>query len=70
MRKIHARIFSYTPNPRIWKALITAELVGVNVEVRGDNPKNLKNQNYKLNIFKKKKLHIMFINFSKLNFNN
>ena len=32
--------------------------------------KYLKNQNYKLNIFKKKKLHIMFINFSKLNFNN
>ena len=32
--------------------------------------KYLKNQNYKLNIFKKKNLHIMFINFSKLNFNN
>lgn len=32
--------------------------------------KYLKNQNYKLNIFKKKKLHIMFVNFSKLNFNN
>ena len=29
------RIFSYLPNPRIWKATITARLCGVDVEVRG-----------------------------------
>jgi glutathione S-transferase len=29
------RIFSYLPNPRIWKATITARLCGVEVEVRG-----------------------------------
>ncbi|WP_188610906.1 glutathione S-transferase family protein [Chelatococcus reniformis] len=29
------RIFSYLPNPRIWKATIAARLVGVEVEVRG-----------------------------------
>jgi hypothetical protein len=30
-----AGIFSYLPNPRIWKAPITARLCGVEVEVRG-----------------------------------
>ena len=30
------RIFSYLPNPRVWKALIAAELCGVEVEVIGD----------------------------------
>lgn len=29
------RIFSYLPNPRIWKATIAARLCGVKVEVRG-----------------------------------
>jgi glutathione S-transferase len=29
------RIFSYLPNPRVWKALIAARLCGVDVEVRG-----------------------------------
>ena len=29
------RIFSYLPNPRIWKATIAARILGVNVEVRG-----------------------------------
>jgi glutathione S-transferase len=29
------RIFSYQPNPRIWKATIAARLTGVDVEVRG-----------------------------------
>ena len=37
------RIFSYLPNPRVWKALIAAELLGVHVEVVGDKPKNLGN---------------------------
>ena len=35
------RIFSYLPNPRIWKATIAARLCGVEVEVRGAAPKEL-----------------------------
>ena len=35
------RIFSYLPNPRVWKSLIAAELCGVEVEVVGDKPPNL-----------------------------
>src|SRR5713101_7824289 len=35
------RIFSYLPNPRVWKATIAARLCGVEVEVRGDSPKEL-----------------------------
>ena len=30
------RVFSYLPNPRVWKALIAAELCGIEVEVSGD----------------------------------
>jgi glutathione S-transferase len=37
------RIFSYLPNPRIWKATIAARLCGVEVEVRGASPKELQN---------------------------
>ena len=37
------RIFSYLPNPRVWKALIAADYLGVSVEVLGDKPKNLGN---------------------------
>jgi elongation factor 1-gamma len=36
------RIFSYLPNPRIWKATIAARLCGVDVEVRGTKPAELK----------------------------
>jgi glutathione S-transferase len=36
------RIFSYLPNPRIWKATIAARLCGVEVEVRGSSPKELR----------------------------
>lgn len=36
------RIFSYLPNPRIWKATIAARLCGVEVEVRGASPKELR----------------------------
>jgi glutathione S-transferase len=36
------RIFSYLPNPRIWKATIAARLCGVDVEVRGAKPAELK----------------------------
>ena len=35
------RIFTYLPNPRIWKATIAARLCGVNIEVRGAAPKEL-----------------------------
>ena len=35
------RIFSYLPNPRIWKATIAARLCGVEVEVRGTSPKGI-----------------------------
>ncbi|HSV07764.1 MAG TPA: hypothetical protein VLI07_14670, partial [Candidatus Binatus sp.] len=35
------RIFSYLPNPRIWKATIAARLCGVEIEVRGSSPKEL-----------------------------
>ena len=43
MKKIQVRIFTYVPNPRIWKSLIAADILGVNVEVRSDSPNNLKN---------------------------
>jgi hypothetical protein len=36
------RIFSYLPNPRIWKATIAARLCGVKVEIRGAKPAELK----------------------------
>src|SRR5258707_933432 len=29
------RIFSYLPNPRVWKATITARFCGVELEIRG-----------------------------------
>ena len=35
------RIFSYLPNPRIWKATIAARLSGVDIEVRGAPPTEL-----------------------------
>jgi glutathione S-transferase len=35
------RIFSYLPNPRIWKATIVARLAGVELELRGASPKEL-----------------------------
>jgi len=35
------RIFSYLPNPRVWKAQIAGELCGVGVEVVGDKPAKL-----------------------------
>src|SRR6476659_4011670 len=35
------RIFSYLPNPRIWKATITGRLCGVEIEVRGATPREL-----------------------------
>src|SRR5215813_11481 len=38
---IELRIFSYLPNPRIWKATIAARLCGIEVEVRGAPPQEL-----------------------------
>ena len=35
------RIFSYLPNPRLWKATIAARLCGVDIEVRGAAPGEL-----------------------------
>lgn len=35
------RIFSYLPNPRIWKATIAARLCGVELDVRGAAPEAL-----------------------------
>jgi glutathione S-transferase len=35
------RIFSYLPNPRIWKATIAARLCGVEIEVRGASSSEL-----------------------------
>ena len=37
------RIFSYLPNPRVWKATITARLCHVNVELVGAKPSELGN---------------------------
>ena len=36
------RIFSYLPNPRVWKATIAARFNGVDVEVRGASGKELR----------------------------
>ena len=36
------RIFSYLPNPRVWKATIAARFCGVEAEVRGAPPKELR----------------------------
>ena len=35
------RIFSYLPNPRIWKATIAARLTAMELEIRGTAPKEL-----------------------------
>ncbi len=37
------RIFSYLPNPRLWKATIAARLTNVEIEVRGTSPRELAN---------------------------
>ena len=36
------RIFSYLPNPRVWKATIAARFCGVDLEIRGAPPGELK----------------------------
>lgn len=38
----HLRIFSYLPNPRVWKATIAARFCGVDVEIRGASGKELR----------------------------
>ena len=37
------RIFSYLPNPRVWKSIITAKIGGIDIEVIGDKPNNMPN---------------------------
>ena len=37
------RIFSYLPNPRVWKSMIAAKIGKVNLKIIGDKPKNLSN---------------------------
>ena len=37
------RIFSYLPNPRVWKSIITAKIGGIDIEVIGDKPINMPN---------------------------
>ncbi len=39
----YLRIFSYLPNPRIWKAVITARIAGVELDIRGARPRELPN---------------------------
>jgi len=36
------QIFSYRPNPRVWKATIAARFCGVDVEIRGASPEELR----------------------------
>jgi len=36
------RIFSYLPNPRVWKATIAARFCGVDVELRGASGRELR----------------------------
>lgn len=37
------RIFSYLPNPRVWKSVIAARIGEIDIEVIGDKPPNLGN---------------------------
>ena len=43
MEKNEVRIFTYLPSPRIWKALIAADLTNIKLDIRADKPKNLSN---------------------------
>ena len=43
MTSTDLKIFSYLPNPRVWKALIAGEYCGAQIEVSGDKPRNLGN---------------------------
>ena len=41
-QKFEIRIFSYLPNPRIWKTTITSRLSGVNLDIIGTSPESIK----------------------------
>jgi glutathione S-transferase len=43
MTNAAVKIFSYLPNPRVWKSLVAAQFCDVTVEVTGDKPANLQN---------------------------
>lgn len=55
--KLH--IFSYLPNPRVWKACIAADLCQVEIVVVGDKPSNLPNWLWDFNAraLTKKEMH-------------
>ena len=37
------KIFSYLPNPRVWKAEIAAKIADIPIEVIGDKPTEIPN---------------------------
>ena len=41
MNQNEIRIFTYLPSPRVWKALIVADLCDIQLDLRADKPKNL-----------------------------
>ena len=41
MKNNKTRIFTYLPSPRIWKALIAAEILKLDLDIRADKPTNL-----------------------------
>jgi len=41
VKKNKTRIFTYLPSPRIWKALIAADILKLDLDVRADKPKSL-----------------------------
>ena len=43
MSDFDLRIFSYLPNPRIWKATIAARLCDIRIDIRGSAPPDLQN---------------------------
>ena len=43
MKDYKIKIFSYFPNPRIWKTTITARLSDVSLSIKGTEPENIKN---------------------------
>ena len=37
------RVFSYLPNPRVWKAEIAAKILNIPIEILGDKPAEIPN---------------------------
>jgi elongation factor 1-gamma len=58
------RIFSYLPNPRVWKAEIAAKISGIPLEILGDKPSEIPNwlwdvEPKKINDSEKKNLSLL-----------